>query len=317
MNKEKLNFKEATDFVKKSKGLVLVSHEFTDGDDLGAMLATKSALSVLGDDCVAVAKGGVPSNLLYLPGAHDVLELPPQVEYDSLIFFGCGELKRFGFEGWNVTGKEILNIDHHIDNKNFGTVNLVDPQAAATSELVYYWIKSMNVEIDKSMAINILTGIFNDTGGFRHANTSASVLEIAAELMRKGARIDRISEYYFGYSELSKLKAWAKALENARFDEKKKMVYSIVTEEDLKEVGATSEDLEGVVSLLDTVPEAKFSMLLKQRGDEIRGSLRSENYKGVDVAAIARAFGGGGHKLAAGFKLKGKIERTKDGWRIT
>ena len=95
------------------------------------------------------------------------------------------------------------------------------------------------------------------------------------------------------------------------------MVYTIITEQDLAKAEASEEDLEGVVELLNTIPEAKFSMLLKQRGDEVKGSLRSEPHKGVDVSEIARAFGGGGHKLAAGFKFKGTIEKTAEGWKIT
>ena len=107
------------------------------------------------------------------------------------------------------------------------------------------------------------------------------------------------------------------AIENARFDPERGIVYTVITEEDLRKVSAEEDDLEGIVELLNTVPEAKYSMLLKQRGDEVKGSLRSEVYKGVDVSEIARTFGGGGHKLAAGFKFKGRIERTPEGWKIT
>lgn len=317
MNSKGLDLQSVTDALRASKRAVLVSHEYTDGDDLGAMLACKFALESWGANATAVARGGIGDNLMFLPGVSQVLPEPPKDGCDTVVYFGCGVAARTGFENWDLTGKKIINIDHHVDNRLFGDINLVDPAAAATCEIVYHLIKFWKVEITKPMAVNLLTGIFNDTGGFRHANTTAQILEIAAELMRTGARIDRISEFFFGKSELPKLRAWAKALENARFDPEQQMVYSIVTEEDLKEVGAEPEDLEGVVSILNTVPEAKFSMILKQRGDEIKGSLRSENYKGVDVAAIARTFGGGGHKLAAGFKLKGKIEKTMDGWKIT
>lgn len=300
-----------------AKHAVLISHEYTDGDDLGAILACKFALESRGIRATAVARGGAPDNLAFLPGVLEVRPKPPTEPFDVVVFFGCGVRSRAGFADWDTAGKPVINIDHHIDNRFFGDINLVNPSAAATCELVYYLIKFWKIPISKPIAVNLLTGIFNDTGGFRHANTTAAVLEIAAELMRKGARIDRISEFYFGKSELPKLRAWAKALENIRLDDKQQMVYSVVTEEELKEIGASPEDLEGVASVLNTVPEAKFAMVLKQRGDEIKGSLRSETYKGVDVSAIARTFGGGGHKLAAGFKLKGKIERTADGWKIT
>ena len=113
------------------------------------------------------------------------------------------------------------------------------------------------------------------------------------------------------------LRAWAVALENVRFDPERHIVYTVITEDDLAKANAKEDDLEGVVELLNTLPEAKFSMLLKQRGGEIKGSLRSDTYKGVDVSEIARAFGGGGHKLAAGFQFHGKIERTAEGWKIT
>lgn len=317
MMKNNLDFKAASKALFAAHHAVLVSHEFTDGDDLGAILACKFALQVKGVRTTVVARGGVPDNLMFLPGVLEVTQQPPEESYDTVAFFGCGARARAGFEQWDTSGKKILNIDHHIDNRLFGDINLVDASASATCELVYHLIKFWKAEITKPIAMNLLTGIFNDTGGFRHANTTAQVLEIAAELMRHGARIDHISEFYFGRSELPKLRAWAKALENTRFDPEQKMVYSVVTEEELMEVGANPEDLEGVASVLNTVPEAKFAMVLKQRGDEIKGSLRSETYKGVDVAAIARTFGGGGHKLAAGFKLKGKIEKTADGWKIT
>ncbi|MCL5435595.1 MAG: bifunctional oligoribonuclease/PAP phosphatase NrnA [Patescibacteria group bacterium] len=317
MTKTELDFKAVSEAILSSAHTVLVSHEFTDGDDLGAMLACKFALQEKGLRTTAVAKGGVQDNLTFLPGVLEVKETPPKENYDTVVYFGCGSADRSGFENWDTAGKKIINIDHHIDNRSFGDINFVDAAAAATCELVYHLIKFWNVPISKPIAINLLTGIFNDTGGFRHANTNAQVLEIAAELMRHGASISRISEFYFGKNELSKLRAWAKALENMHFDSEQQMVYSIVTEEELKEAGADPEDLEGIASVLNTVPEAKFSMVLKQRGDEIKGSLRSENYKGVDVAAIARTLGGGGHKLAAGFKLKGKIEKTEDGWKIT
>lgn len=317
MTNPALDYPAASDLILPARVILLVSHEFTDGDDLGGMLALRQAFAGQGKKISVVARGGVPDNLWFLPGVQEVSNELPTETFDLVIVFGCGNLSRIGFDPTPLQGVPILNIDHHKDNQFFGTVNLVDPEAPATCEIVYHLFKHLQLALTKSVAINLLTGIFNDTGGFRHANTTAHILEIAAELIRRGASIQRIAEYYFGKNELPRLRAWAKALENARFDPVKQMVYSVVTEEELAEIGAQSEDLEGVVSLLNTIPEAKYSMLLKQRGDEIKGSLRSEVYKGVDVSAIARSFGGGGHTLAAGFKLKGKLERTKDGWKIS
>ncbi len=317
MNEARELFPELMRALSKADGVLIVSHEFTDGDDLGSTLALTEALEALGVRCYPAAYGGVGDNLLYLPNAQRVLGRIPEENFDTVVYVGCGEMRRIGFDGWMPGERMTVNIDHHPDNKRFARLNLVDPVASATCEIVYDFLKFSKINITKSMAVCLLGGIFGDTGGFRHANTTARVLEIAADLMRRGARIDRIADYYFGRAELPKLRAWAKALENARFDPAQQMVYSIVTETELAEIGADPEDLEGVASVLNTIPEAKYSMLLKQRGDEIKGSLRSESYKGVDVSEIARSYGGGGHKLAAGFKLKGKIEKTPDGWKIT
>lgn len=312
-------FQAARELIGRHQSFLLVSHEYTDGDDLGAMLAVADVLASQGKQVVKVARGGVPDNLLFLPGYHEVLEaLPPGwQEFQVLVTLGCSDLSRTGFVELAAWQKPILNLDHHHDTKMFGTVNVWDEKMAANCELVYKMLKAWGVEIDKSMALALLTGIFTDTGGFRHANVRAQTFEIAADLLRRGAKLDLISRFTFTSKDLPTLRAWAVALENARLDPGRKIVYTVITEDDLAKVGATENDLDGVVEMLNTVPEANFSMLLKQRGDEVKGSLRSEAYKGVDVSKIARAFGGGGHKLAAGFKFKGKIERTPDGWKIT
>lgn len=312
-------FAEAKNFTDKYQSFLLLSHEFTDGDDLGSILALAAMLRKPGKKALPVARGGVPDNLLFLPGHSEVAsQLPANfTEYDALITVGCGRLARTGFPQLNGWKKPILNIDHHKDSELFGTVNVWDQGAAANCELIYMMLKEWGVTIDRGIALCLLTGIFTDTGGFRHSNVSATTLEIAAELLRAGARLDLISRFTFQTQSLPMLRAWALALEHARFDAERKIIYTVITEEDLQKIGAKEEDLEGVVELLNTIPEAKFSMLLKQRGDEVKGSLRSESYKGVDVSKIAQRLGGGGHKYAAGFQFHGKIEKTSEGWKIS
>jgi phosphoesterase RecJ-like protein len=311
-------FQNAKALLEKYQKVLLVSHEYTDGDDLGAVLALARALEDIGKKTYKLVKGGVPDNLLFLPGQNEAREtLPDLSEYEILVTLGCGNLGRPGFAQLEQWQKPILNIDHHHDTQMFGTVNVWNEDMAANCELVYLMLKAWGVAIDKYTAVNLLTGIFTDTGGFRHANVRAGTFEVAADLLRKGARLDLISRFTFSQKDLPKLRAWAVALENARFDPQRKMVYTVITADDLAKTEADETDLDGVVELLNTIPDAKFSMLLKQRGEEIKGSLRSEIDKGVDVSEIARAFGGGGHKLAAGFKFHGTIEKTESGWKIT
>lgn len=313
----KLNFKKALELINRSQRLFLTTHEGTDGDDLGSLLAMSFYLKQLGKQVTIGVKGGVPNNLLFLSGVAEVAEGFDNTQMDLLITFGCSRIERTGQKILYSIRNPILSFDHHPDNTNFATINVVEPdKVSSVAELVYNFLTFAEARIDQKMATALLTGIFTDTGGFKHDNTSAATFEVAAELLKLGARIEKIAMETMGRKRPATIKAWSKGLENARFDPDKRMVFSVLTEEDLKEIGATDEDLEGFVELLNNLPQAKFALLLRQDGDVVRGSLRSEPNKKVDVSKIARSFGGGGHKLAAGFKLKGRLKRSGSAWQI-
>jgi len=312
----KVQFKKALDLIEAAHKIILTTHEGTDGDDLGSALAMFNYLQQLGKTARVVVKGGVPNNLIFLPGSEGVESELGTLDADLIIAFGCSRIQRIGIRQLEESPLPIINFDHHQDNTNFGTVNVVDEKTAAVAELIYYFLSFAEADINKNTATCLLTGIFTDTGGFKHSNTSADALEVAAELLKKGARIDKIALQTMGKKRPTTIKAWAKGLENARFDPDKKMVFSVLTEEDLKEIGATDEDLEGFVELLNNMPQARFALLLRQDGDEVKGSLRSEPQKKVDVSKIAKSFGGGGHKLASGFKVQGKLIKDGDNWKI-
>lgn len=316
MKSNALQFKKALELIKKSERIFLTTHEGTDGDDLGSLLAVKKYLVQIGKDAVGAIKGGVPTNLLFLSGSDEIAEPENLDGFDLYIFFGCNKVERTGIKQFAQLQSPTINFDHHPDNTNFATVNVVDPETSAVAELIYYFLTYADAEINKDMATCLLTGIFTDTGGFKHANTTSEALEVASELLKKGARIDKIAMQTMGRKRPQALKAWAKGLENARFDPEKRMVFSILTEEDLKEIGASDEDLDGFVELLNNMPQARFALLLRQDGEVVKGSLRSEPQKKVDVSKIAKSFGGGGHKLASGFKIKGSLKRDGDAWRI-
>lgn len=314
---QKMQFRKGWDLLRSSNDILLTTHEGTDGDDLGSLLALWQVLARSGKRVTVCVKEGVPHNLAFLPESELVNDRYLPGRYDLLVTFGCGKLSRPGFPEIADFKGNILNFDHHPDNSKFGTLNIVDPATAAVAELVYYFLKSNpEIEIDKNIATCLLTGVFTDTGGFKHSNTTADVLEVAAELMKKGARIDRISSFAFGQKRPETIKAWSRGLENTRYDKDKQMVFSVLTEEDLRDIGASDEDLSGFVELINNIPYAKFALLLRQDGNLVRGSLRSEPHKNTDVSKIAHSFGGGGHKYASGFRLKGRLVKDKGSWRI-
>ncbi len=311
-------FAQAKNLLEQGNSILLTTHERTDGDDLGSVLALAHYLKSVGKNVSVVITAGVPAQLQYLPMSEIVTEQLPDQQFDLLVVSGCSEPKRINHEGILSLNIPILNIDHHVDNSGYGTVNVVEPTKSSVAELVYDFFKFAQWEMSHEIAMCLLTGIVVDTGTFMHSNTEASTLAAAGDLMEHGARVSTITKHTYQGKDMKGLKAWALALENAHYDPKQKMIYSIITADELAALGNPPISVfEGLPETLNKVPEAKFAMFLKQENGVIKGSLRSEEYKGVDVQAIARTLGGGGHKLAAGFSLYGKLARNSAGkWEV-
>jgi len=212
---------------------------------------------------------------------------------------------------------EIINIDHHPKPPIPEALNLVDSDIAATCEIVYDFFKTINYKIPPKAAQYLLNGIFTDTGGFRHNNTSAKNLEIISDLMKKGASLRKINQLVFENKSLNTLKLWSIALSRAELDKKTGMVASFLTRKDLKECRASRSDVSGIAEVLNTIAGSKFSLILyESKPGMIKASLRSDEHKGVDVSKIAKRFKGGGHKLASGFEVKGELKEVNGKWVI-
>lgn len=311
-------FLQAKNLIEGSKNILLTTHERTDGDDLGSVLSLAIYLRSAGKQVTLCITGGVPERLQYLPYSENVIEQLPEKNYDLLIVSGCSSLDRVRNHGIEQLNIPIINFDHHPDNKQFATVNVVDAKKSAVAELVYDFFNYCQWEIEKDVALCLLTGIITDTGMLMHSNTSSSTLAAAGELMKHGAHISEVAKNTFATHDTNKLKAWGKALENSFFNAETKVIYSVITEKEIQELGNPElASFEGLVETLNKVPEARFAMFLKEDGARIKGSLRSDPHKGIDVQKIAQDLGGGGHKWAAGFSMVGKLVKTDAGrWKI-
>lgn len=312
------DFEKAKQLIKKSQRILLTTHERTDGDDFGTISALALQLEHAGKKVVKCVTGGVPANLEFMPGSEKTIQFLDETNFDLLIISGCSVKTRVGNEQITNLNIPILNIDHHPDNALYGDVNVVDSKKSSVAELAYEFFKFCNWEITADIATCLLTGIFTDTGSFMHSNTQASTLSTAADLMKKGARLDKIAKHTYKGKTAETLKAWGRAISNTFYDDEKKIIYSVITEEDMEGLGdSAGSTFEGFVETLNKVPEAKFAMFLKQDGDTIKGSLRSDPHKGIDVGYIAKLLGGGGHMWASGFSVIGKLERDEEGkWKV-
>ncbi len=206
-------------------------------------------------------------------------------------------------------GVPVLNIDHHISNAGYGQVQLIDPTAASATEVLYGWFQSdadMKQALSADLATLLLTGLITDTRSFQNPNTTPRSLEVAAELLEKGARQQEIIQHIYKTKPLSTLKIWGRALNRIQVDREARIVWSAVSKEDLAEMGATSKETHGILDeLISTIPDADVYVLFTEMEEGgLKASLRSS--LAVDASALAgKAYGGGGHARAAGFRVGG------------
>lgn len=304
--------------ISKSKNVLLFAHSNPDGDTAGSVLALKEYLESLGKKADIACRDPLPQSLEIL--TQYTFEFPENLDlqsYDAII--GCDSVERGFSSALNSLAKDTVTVilDHHPDITISADVVIIDSKQSSVCEIIYEYFISQNIHISKNIATYLMIGILSDTGNFQHSNTTSRVMKVSADLLKKGASISKIIQASFANKKMSTLKLWGRAFEKAKINPNSGLITTVLTENDITQCDATTEDIGQVASILNTVPGTKFSLVLSERGDGIiKGSLRSEEYKGVDVSEIAHLFGGGGHKLASGFEVKGKIVETKDGWEI-
>jgi bifunctional oligoribonuclease and PAP phosphatase NrnA len=286
---------------------LLTAHEGPDGDALGSLLGMHHLLTQLGKDSVmflAAKEFPLPIEYRFLPLEEVFHEPPADISDRAIVFLDCGNIDRmpvpFLTEGDNVR----LNIDHHHDNTLFGDVNLVDVEASSTAEIVYELAILLGVAITPEMASALYVGLVTDTGKFMYENTNARTHRIAAELIEAGVAIDETYRRLYEHVPIEKLRLLSRALEGIQRHCDGALVLAYITQADYEASGAGEEMTEGIIDHLRSVEGARVAALIRDLGDRGRAarkvSLRSSGGE-VDVSAIARRHGGGGHKRAAGF----------------
>lgn len=315
------DFKKIEEVTKNKNKFIIITHKDPDGDAVGSLLALTIFLRKQNKEVYPICFNEISETFSFLPEV-ETISKEIKNEYlenlDCIFILDCGDLRRTGFEDiLKVLIKEVsvINIDHHPSNPLFGGINIVEPKLTSTSEIIYVFLKSIGAKIDKEIATCLLTGIITDTGSFMHSVTSSETLKIASELLKTGVRLSKIT-LHLRLKTLGALKLWGKILSRVEKDREMGIVTSIITKDDIAEVGASDSDLSGVVNLINSIPGTKASILLSEREPgEIKGSIRTEDDE-VDVSEIASLLGGGGHKKAAGFTIKGELVQDGDDWRI-
>ncbi|MBS3786829.1 bifunctional oligoribonuclease/PAP phosphatase NrnA [Candidatus Bipolaricaulota bacterium] len=305
--------KEIENEISRHKKFLIASHRSPEADAIGSQLGLGRALRLRGKQTILYNRDGVPKNLSFLKGSDSVLnydELPREVTDVELgIVLDCSNLERLGDKGKRLFGGlPTINIDHHKDNTNFGYINYVKP-VAATTQIIADLIDYMGLEPDEPIATALYAGIIADTSSFQNENVSANLMAKAADLLESGANARSVIVNLYEREPFSKLKLLGEVLSTAKFEDG--IVWAEITPEKIRRAGATQEDTEGVVGKLRTTEGAEVACLFKKLPeDTIKVSLRSKD--GVDVCNVARNFGGGGHKVAAGCMVDGRMEEVEE-----
>jgi phosphoesterase RecJ-like protein len=290
--------------IEGARSIVVVGHIRADGDAIGSVLGLTLSLRLAGKQALSVLVDGVPSRFRFLPGASEVqTELPSA--YDLSVVLDCSDLGRTGLEEkWGEDAPHI-NVDHHPTNTSFAGINLVDPQAAATSQMLCSYTGQLDLEIDQEVATNYLAGLVTDTLGFRTSNVTSETLQIAAKLVDYGAPLSDLYHRTLSRRSFASARYWGEGLKNLSHEGG--IVWTSLSLENREQSQYSGWDDADLINVLTTIEEARVSIVfVEQLGGKIKISWRSE--PGVNVAEVARTFGGGGHTQASGAMVTGGLE---------
>lgn len=300
-------FEQVVTALESADKLVLACHIGPDGDALGSMLGLGMAARAAGKQVVASfgTPFVVPETYRFLNT--DLLVPPSEVPEspELMATFDAGSADRLGeLAAAAERAETLIVIDHHVTNVGFGHINLIDAEAAATAEMVVALLDRLGWPVDPDVASALLAGLVTDTGRFQYSNTTPRTLRAAAQMVEAGARPETIGQHVYEETPFGYLHAAGSVLGRAQLDPERRLVWSVLTKDDMKAAGITHTDTDPLIDAVRTARESDVALLIKEvdRG-KVKASLRSRGR--VDVGAIAVELGGGGHHNAAGFTFEG------------
>jgi bifunctional oligoribonuclease and PAP phosphatase NrnA len=306
------------DAIRSHDRFLVTTHENPDGDALGSILAMKLALERLGKDGFLYLSGLIP-----LPREYAFMSLdgvsrtaPEDAAERVVLALDCANERRIGPDPALLEAAPlVIDVDHHHDNSRFGDVNLVVADASSTGEILYDLFRELGIELTPEIAEALYIAVVTDTGRFQYTNTTPKALRMAAELVEAGANVHQVFQDVYENVAFAKIKLLARALERARVYEGGRLIVADLARNDFAAAGAEEPFAEGIIDYLRAVEGAEIVALIRepptQNGPTRRVSLRTRA-EGIDVSAIARKSGGGGHRQAAGFSSEASTDEIVD-----
>src|SRR5947207_1165730 len=289
---------QIVEVIRSRERFVISSHARPDGDSIGSQVAMAYALRALGKEVLIVNADPAPPPLQQFPGVDDIV-IAKNVDglFDAAIIMECGDLARTGVEGLDRC--PVINIDHHPDNMSYGAINWFDASAAACGEMVFDLVAALGVRLTANIATHIYVAILTDTGSFHYSNISPRTFEICRRALESGVDPVRVARNVYDSNNMGRLKLFGSVLSTMQLDGSGRIAIVYLDHEMARAAGGTYEDTEALINLPLTVKEIQAVVFFKQiEGEQYRVSMRSKG--DIDIGAVAKEFGGGGHKNAAG-----------------
>ena len=297
--------------LEKANHVLVITHVDPDGDAIGSLTATGQALKQMGLRVTLACDDRVPARFRYLPMSSEVRRsVDSQADYDLLLAVDCGDELRMGYVYADLPDPKpfIINIDHHVTNTRFGYINIVEPTATSTTEILHGLFLELGIEITEDIAKSLLTGLVTDTLGFRTVGVTANTLRTAADLIDAGADLGFVSMQALNLRAFSTMQIWRAGMNKMHFDEG--LIWTSITTQERQEAGYRSSSSVGLTNLLADVDEAAMAAVLMESGDgSVKVSLRCR--PPYNVSEVAVELGGGGHPLAAGCTLPGPLAEAE------
>ncbi|MDW8064331.1 MAG: bifunctional oligoribonuclease/PAP phosphatase NrnA [Anaerolineae bacterium] len=298
--------KQAQQILKEAQRVAVATHVSPDADAISSVTGLVKILRRLGKTAEGFCDDDVPTRLKAIPYIEEVARIA-RGSFDLLVSVDVSDRERLGKAFAELQNLPLLNIDHHVTNTHFGTVNWIDPSAVATAEMVFWLAEDMEVTLDAELASILLAGIIGDTMGLRTANVNARIMREVIQLMEAGASLPAIVDVLFNRHPLAAVRLFGQALAGVQMEDG--VIWAVITREMRAASGLSHANDLSLSSFLIGVEEARIAAVFTEREDgKVEISLRAR--PGYDVARVALAFGGGGHPPAAGCLLPGPLEEA-------
>lgn len=301
------------DSFERASRILVVTHVGPDGDAVGSLLALGWLLRARGKERLLMCQDPLPEGYRFLPGSDEIVQ-QPQGAFDLVVSLDCSDRYRMGesvaiFMESLPDALPLINVDHHVTNTRFGTLNWVDPTAVATAQMILELAEELGWNLPPPVATCLLNGLITDTRSFRTSNVDSRAIQAALRLMEAGASLADITRQALEQRSLASVRLWAQAIDRLRLEDG--VLWTAVTGDMRRRLGLDGDDFSGLANFLSGIREADVVVVFTERGNGII-DVGMRAAPGLDVAKMALRLGGGGHPQAAGCTLEGELAQVQE-----